>query len=548
MLTNLVIATAIVVLVLILGGAFLLFRREDQARALLEEARATGTDQVASLHPVIDLEVCISSGACVDACPEDVLGQVDGKTYLVQGGSCIGHGRCAESCPVNAISLVFGTAQRGVDIPLLRRGYETNKNGIFVIGELGGMGLIRNAMRQGAQVVETIREVLADPFREDPDLADVLIVGAGPAGISCALHCVEKGLTFRLLEQYILGGSVTHFPRRKLIFSEVIKLPIVGRFGKAEMLKEELIAEFERVVQTAKIDVLEQRRVKAVKGQMGNFRIEAEGPEGRTEVYRARTVVLSIGRRGTPRKLGAPGEELSHVVYRLLDAEQYRRRRVLVVGGGDSAVEAAVSISGVAGAEVHLSYRGDGFFRVKKKNRESLASAEAAGKVIVHLKTNVTEIRPDEVELRYDDGAYEELGIDDVIVQAGGVLPTPFLEEMGIRVETKHGERLEMETTSERLAKSWASTISRASERLSRSLGSSRMKRVKRVVSDDMLEPLSEAMPSEDGVYDGRSSSNVHSSLPRLQDRAARAPGGDDRTRAAPEPGSSDDRSSETED
>ena len=467
MLTTIVLITFIGVGVLVVVAAILTFRREDRIREALEEVQATGLNQVASLHPVIDPEVCIASGACIDACPETVLGMVDGKTYLVHANECIGHGRCQTSCPVDAITLVFGTAKRGVDIPLLRAGYETNVNGIYVVGELGGMGLIRNAMRQGMQVVDAIKGTLADPFEPDPDCSDVLIVGAGPAGIAAAMSCVDKQLSYKLLEQYQLGGSVMQYPRRKLVFTEVIKLPIVGKFGKSEMLKEELVAEFERVLAQAGVEVLEQHRVLAVSGHMGGFSVKVQGPAGQ-QVLKARTIVLAIGRRGTPQKLGVPGEDLSHVAYRLAEAEQYRHRKVLVVGGGDSAVEAAVAISEMAGAEVHLAYRGEGFFRVKKKNRDKLEAAEQAGRLTIYLKTNVKEIRAGEVDLVSQDEGPFSLEIEDVIVSIGGVLPTPFLESMGIQVETKHGEAITPENDSARLAKTLARATNRISTRLSK--------------------------------------------------------------------------------
>ena len=445
MLTTLLVGVALAVVIIIVLGVYLSLQAERREEAALAETRAMGLNLPVSLHPVIDLEACIGSGACVDVCPESVLGRPGGLTQLLQASGCIGHGRCHDSCPVDAIALVFGTAERGVDIPLLRAGYETNVDGIFIIGELGGMGLIRNTMRQGATAVRTgVVASLKNPeivAGAGADLVDVVIVGAGPAGISAALECVNKKLTYVLLEQFSLGGSVTHYPRRKLVFTEQIDLPIVGKFGKSEMLKEELVAEFERVCLEGGVTILEGRRVTGVEGSVGDFRVACMTEQGE-EVHRGRTVMLAIGRRGTPRKLGVPGEDLPHVVYRLMDPEQYRQRRVLCVGGGDSSVEAAVSLASIAGCEVHLSYRGESFYRVKKKNRDQLEAAVEHGKIRLHLETTVQRLTPDRVVIGGKQGETTLL-IDDVIVNVGGVVPTKFLESIGVKVETKYGEGTE---------------------------------------------------------------------------------------------------------
>jgi thioredoxin reductase len=169
----------------------------------------------------------------------------------------------------------------------------------------------------------------------------------------------------------------------------------------------------------------------------------ARTPTGFTVVtsrgtYDTRAVLLAIGRRGTPRKLGVPGEDHEKVVYRLIDPEQYRGRHVLVVGGGDSALEAAVSISEEPGTTVALSYRSEAFGRAKLKNRDKVDKAAAAGRLNVLLKSNVKSITPDRVTIEHD-GQQIVLPNDAVIVCAGGILPTPFLKKIGIEVETKHG-------------------------------------------------------------------------------------------------------------
>ena len=417
------------------------FRHEDRIQALVEDALAQG-ERPASLYPVVHTEACMGSGACVAACPEHVLARAAGVTHVVEPGSCVGHGRCMAACPVDAIALVFGTARRGVDLPLLGPGYESNREGVFVVGELGGMGLIRNALRQGLAMGDAVPRALARGHAAPakPGAADVAIVGAGPAGIATALACAAAGLSYVLLEQDTVGGSVAHYPRRKVVLTEPIELPLVGRVGKREMLKEELIAEFERILLVAGIEPREGLRVTGLCGGLGAFSVEAQDEVGQPHRIEARAAVLAIGRRGTPRRLEVEGEEQPHVVYRLVDPEQYRGRRVLCVGGGDSAVEAAVALAAVEGATVHLSYRGPELSRAKRKNRLAAAEAADAGGLALHLETEVLAVRPGAVALRPAGGAPYVLEVDDVIVSIGGILPTPFLESIGVEVETKRGE------------------------------------------------------------------------------------------------------------
>ena len=442
MLTNLVIFGAVLIAVLIIGGTYYSFSQEESARRELAESEAMGTNRPATLHPYVHLDTCMGSGACVDACPVSVLGRIGGVTQLVNAGECIGYGRCHNACPVNAISLVFGTAQRGVDIPLLRDGYESNVDGILIAGELGGMGLIRNAMQQGGTAARTVATALKRPHAQalQGEGVDLIIIGAGPAGIAAALECASNKTSYVLLEQYTFGGSIAQFPRRKVVLTDKVKLPIVGDFGKPVMIKEEVIAEFERILLKASITVRDQERVTEIKGSLGNFQVKTESEGGQTLSYRGRTVLLAVGRRGTPRVLGVPGETLPHVVYRLVDPEQYRHRRVLCVGGGDSAIEAAVSLAETAGTTVHLSYRGKALFRVKKQNQKNFTEAVAKGSLTVHFETNVREITSEIAILQHDDGSSKTLRIDDVLVNVGGVLPTEFLASVGVEMETRHGE------------------------------------------------------------------------------------------------------------
>jgi thioredoxin reductase/NAD-dependent dihydropyrimidine dehydrogenase PreA subunit len=407
-------------------------RRTRRSREALRESQALGLLEPASLHPLIDPSECIGCAACVDACPEqDVLGLIGGKAQLVRAANCIGHGACAEACPVGAITLVFGSERRGVDIPVLTADFETSVAGLYIAGELGGMGLIRNAIEQGRQAVEAVRRLP----HSGGDGLDLLIVGAGPAGFSASLAARQQGLRALTLEQETLGGSVAHYPRGKIVMTAPVELPLYGRIRLRETSKEALLDLWRDVERRARPPIRYEERVEAIARDGSGFEITTTRGH-----HRARTVLLAIGRRGTPRKLAVPGEELPKVVYRLVDPEQYRGRRVLVVGGGDSALEAAARLADEPDVEVTLAYRGAAFSRAKPKNRSQIEHAAAAGRLRVLLGAELDRVEAAAVRLRHNERE-QSLANDAVIVCAGGVLPSAFLASIGVAIETKHGTR-----------------------------------------------------------------------------------------------------------
>lgn len=401
-----------------------------------DEAVEAGLVEPASLHPVINHNRCLGCGSCEEACPEQpghqVLGLIDGKSHLINPTDCIGHGACQKACPADAITLVFGTERRGVEIPVVTPSFETDVPGVYIAGELGGMGLVRNAITQGTEAMESIKGVDGIGSAE---MLDVVVVGAGPAGFAASLYAMENGLRCVTVEQDSLGGTVYNFPRQKIVMTAPVDLPMYGRVKLTETTKEKLLEFWQKVERETGVKIRYKERVESITRK-------GEGLEVKTTrtTYLARTVLLAIGRRGTPRKLGAIGEELPKVVYRLIDPEQYRAHKVLVVGGGDSALEAAISISEEPGTSVTISYRGGAFSRAKEKNRRKVKEAEEAGRLKVYFNSNVKSINETSVEID-ESGTRVDIDNDDVIVNAGGILPTAFLKEVGINIETRYGTR-----------------------------------------------------------------------------------------------------------
>jgi thioredoxin reductase/ferredoxin len=404
-------------------------KKETAAKTQLQENIEAGLTEPSSLHPYIDPTKCLGAGGCANACPEGAIGLINGKAKLIDPTVCIGHGACAAACPHGAISLVFGTEKRGMDIPQVDPHFETNIPGIFIAGELGGMGLIRKAATQGTQAMESIAKL-----KGSNNPLDVVIVGAGPAGLAGALGAIEKKLRYVTVEQETsLGGAIFQYPRNKIAMTAPVKLPIIGQVKMGEISKEKLLEFWHGVIQKTGININYNERMEGITRTDKGFIVKTT-----RQSYETRAILLAIGRRGTPRKLEVPGEELPKVVYRLMDPEQYRNMHVLVVGGGDSALEAAIAIAEEAGTTVTLSYRSEAFGRGKAKNRERLQAMQDKGRIKVMLKSKVKRIERDKVVLDYDKQEVE-LANNGIIVCAGGILPTPFLKEIGVMVETKFG-------------------------------------------------------------------------------------------------------------
>ena len=408
-------------------------RRDLRSQNILKASKETGLSETpTSLHPIIDHNLCLGCATCVDACPEgNVLGVIREKAHLINPSHCIGHGACKTACPTLAITLVLGNEKRGVDIPMLNPNFETNVPGLFVAGELGGMGLIRNAIEQGRQAMESIRNVVSNSQADIPH--DVVIIGAGPAGFSATLNAHQHKLRYITLEQETLGGTVAHFPRGKIVMTSPVLLPIIGQVKFTTTTKEKLIEFWKSAEQRSGVKINYQERMDSIEKTNDGYLVKTS-----KNTYHTKTVLLGIGRRGTPRKLGVPGEEQNKVVYRLADAAQYRNQHVLIVGGGNSALEAAIAIAEEPDTTVSLSYRSDVFGNANPKLIDQASTIEKSGRLRLLMSTTVKEIKEKSVAINTRDGEIE-IENDAVIICAGGILPTPMMKSLGVEIETKHG-------------------------------------------------------------------------------------------------------------
>jgi thioredoxin reductase/Pyruvate/2-oxoacid:ferredoxin oxidoreductase delta subunit len=380
------------------------------------------------LHPHIDLSRCIGCAACTTVCPEgDVLAMMGGQSAIVNGHKCIGHSLCAEACPVGAITMVMAGASMGADMPYLTLDHETSIPNLFIAGELGGLALIKNAVNQGRDVVDTLAKRAASRRPAAADVYDVLIVGAGPAGISASLRAIEKKLKYVTLERDEVGGTVAKFPRQKLVMTSPVEFPTYGKFKKLELSKEHLLAFWDMVLNRADFNVCAGEKVEDIKkGTDGIFSVVSSSNR-----YRAHAIILALGRAGEPRKLGVKGEELPKVMYRLMEADHYINKKILVVGGGDSAVEAAMGLAHQAGNTVTLSYRQERFGRVKDRNQKRIEECMRTGKLNVIFNSQPAEFTPEAVLLDVK-GELRTIPNDFVWIFAGGLPPNSFLQKIGI--------------------------------------------------------------------------------------------------------------------
>ena len=425
-----------VIILCVITVYFYLRKQKKNSLKILKKvavAKEEGLFEPISLHPYIDLNTCIGSAACVEDCPEkDILGIADGKATVINTSNCVGHGACFHSCPVEAISLRIGTETRGVDLPHVNRNFETNTKGIYIAGELGGMGLIKNSIEQGQQAIESMVKI-KKPSNEK--ILDVIIIGAGPAGISASLAAKKYGLSSVTLEQDSLGGTVYTFPRAKLVMTSPMDLPLFGKVKLHDTSKDELLELWLKVISQHDLEIIENTKVEGITPlNDSTFKVVTNtGNE-----YLSNNVLLAIGRRGTPRKLNVPGENSQKVAYRLLEPERISGKKIIVVGGGDSAVESAMLLKD--NNEVILSYRKDKFARIKPKNKEKIAEAIADKSIQALFDSNLVSLNGHSVMIKVaGEQEPRKLENDLVYIFAGGELPSKFLQNAGVEITKRFG-------------------------------------------------------------------------------------------------------------
>jgi thioredoxin reductase (NADPH) len=386
--------------------------------------------------PVINATLCVGCGTCISACPEDgPLELVNGKAILSHPERCTGHAKCAEVCPTQALSLAYGGVLQRIRVPIVKDNFETNVPGMFIVGELAGLGLIKTAINEGKLVMDYLRDRLA---KEPDDSAntpephyDVAIIGAGPAGLSASLTAHQYEMKYVTLEQGEIAATIRQYPRQKFLMAEPLAIPLYGNLYVGDGTKEALLAVWETIITNTGVRVRTNERLERVERSGNGFYLHT--PVGK---YHARYVVLALGRRGAPKKLNVKGEDLAKVAYRLIEADSYEDKDIIITGGGDSAIEAALALSRSGKNRVALVHRGTDFRRARDRNQQFLNEAQAAGKLRVLLETTISEIQPESVIIN-SKGQSFEVPNDYLFILIGGESPEDFLRKTGIEIVEK---------------------------------------------------------------------------------------------------------------
>ena len=376
--------------------------------------------------------------SCLKACAFGAI-TLDEETGEARiGKKCAGCGGCAKACPNGVISMrekAYAAEDFPLPIPQTDPAGLTNVPGMYVIGDATGDALIKIAINAGKRAIDHIAAA-GKPLAQAP-VQDVIIVGAGPGGLSAALSCQQKQLGFLVFDKGSFASTIQNFPKRKLVMAEPAHLPLYGPLWLQNATKEELIEKWQEIIDQTGLTIREREAVSAISHEAdGTFLVQTDQGQ-----YQSSAVVMAIGARGSPRPLGIPDEQEPRVQYLLTDPDAFAGQRVLVVGGGDSAVEAAMSLADVADTTVSLSYRKESFDRIKALNRERLSEYEADGRITTLFKSTVARLGPGQAVLKI--GQEEKLMENDVVFALlGAEPPTKFLAQAGICILEPASEQM----------------------------------------------------------------------------------------------------------
>lgn len=376
-----------------------------------------------NLRPLIDIDLCVGCATCVHVCPFNVLEIVNEKAIAARLEDCTGYAACALECPTNAITLVPGGPMQQVELPVYNEKLETNVPGLYLAGEVTGKALIKIAINQGKQVVQSILET---PPQKNGGY-DVIVVGGGPAGVSTGIAAKAENLKVLVLEQSSVANTIQNYPRHKFVMAEPVMIPLYGPLWMEDASKETLLKCWTEIIQKTGLVVNEHEKVLAIEHHEGAF--EVKSTKG---AYAGKRVVIAVGKRGSPRKLNVPGEDLSKVAYNLLDAESYREKAICIVGGGDSGIEAANSLARTdLQNTVWIVHRAADFGKAKPRNQKKIKRSMDEGRVKAFFNAGVTAIKEKTVIVK-TEGGHEEIDNDYIFIMAGGESPKKFLTECGI--------------------------------------------------------------------------------------------------------------------
>jgi thioredoxin reductase (NADPH) len=420
-------------------AVFTMLGARKRHRAVMQPATVVGPAIL--VHDIND-DRCTGCDACVAVCPTNVLDLVANKSRVLRFQDCIQCEACMFACPTEALVMFpEGSTPPPLKVPEIDENFQTIVPGQYLIGEVAGKPLVKSAANLGRAVVEhmMMTGLRSGAIGRSDTIVDVAIIGSGPGGLSAALSCIQKGLSYVILEkEQMIASTIARYPKGKLVMAEPYDTANLSFLPVFDSAKEQLLPIWNELIERVGMRINKGESVETIaRAADGAFEIRST-----VNVYRAQRVVLSIGTRGKPRTLQVQGENLPKIYNLLEDPDEWRGKSVLVVGGGDSAVEAAVALAD-AGAKVMISYRGKGFNRAAPKNKQTIEQYASEGRLKAKLGSQILQFEDDSVTLALADGSQKRYPNDAAFVLIGADPPIAWLEKMGIRfVERPHNYQM----------------------------------------------------------------------------------------------------------